>query len=67
MIIGETKDLETLGKMRRSGILHFRRCINPFKVDDPEVPNSDFNPKKAAEIQVDLTAVELRIEELTNP
>jgi hypothetical protein len=66
MIIAETTDLEMLKKMQAAGVAHFKRTINPFLESDPEVPNPDFNPKKAAEIQVDLLAVELRIQELTN-
>jgi len=66
MIISETTDLVTLKKMQAAGVAHFKRSISPFEFDNPDIPNPDFNPKKAAEIQVDLLAVELRIEELTN-
>ena len=52
--------------MQAAGVAHFKRSISPFEFDNPDIPNPDFNPKKAAEIQVDLLAVELRIEELTN-
>ena len=58
--------MEMLKRMQEAGISHFKRCINPFDINDPDSPNPDFNPKKAAEIQVDLIAVGFRIEELTN-
>jgi hypothetical protein len=58
MILSETKDLETLKKMQTVAELHIKRCLNP--------EDDDYNPRKAAEIQVDLVAVKLRIEELTN-
>jgi len=66
MIISETTDLEMLKRMQTAGVAHFKRCINPFDINDPDIPNPDFNLKKAAEIKVDLVAVELRIGELTN-
>lgn len=58
MKISETKDLETLKKMEASATLHIKRCL------DKE--DNDFNLKKASELQLDLLAVQLRIEELTN-
>lgn len=58
MVISETRDLETLKKMQTVAELHIARCL------DEE--GEDFNPKKAGEINVDLVAVKLRIEELTN-
>lgn len=58
MVISETTDLETLKKMQTVAKLHMKRCLNK--------DSDDFNPEKAAEIQVDLLAVKFRIEELTN-
>lgn len=63
MIISETTDIEMLKRMQIAGESHVKRCLKPSTVEEF---NYEYNPKKANEINADLTAIKLRIKELTN-